>query len=368
MFKCTLCFTIFIISINTAICQIKPDTTVYYFKYAQPQDALITNAERADYFRVILPPDQNDDRSNIKEFYKNGKAKLIGKSGSETISNLKSSQIVLDGDCVSYYSNGKKESTVHYSKGYKDGVEYIFYPDGKVYCSIKHILFQEIYEKTLFWECYDDKGNMICQNGNGLWLLYDENYKNVINQGNIKNGYEDGEWHGRTLRPDSITYVYFYKKGDLIKSLGYKDKIAYPFNEAFEHASYHKGELTDFIENLKGHLKWPIGEDGKKISLDTIQISFIIEKDGTLNEIEVLGTQKSNIKEALVTALKKTDKWTPAKYYGVPFRTNVILPLQYNSKYMELQHTQGPIKYPGIQQYEGIQQKQVSYYERLIDF
>jgi hypothetical protein len=355
--------------INIAKCQ-RADTAVYYFKYTSNSARLVSTVDSADYFRLILPPDA-EGNFPIQQFYKNGKTMLIGQSAPDGANFLSSPGLVLDGDCITYYANGKKESFTHYIKGYASGDEYLFYPDGKIYSYLKNVISpRNIHHvMTLFWECYTDKGDMICKDGNGQWLLYDKGYNRVINQGPVKNGYQDGEWNGTTVWPDSIKYTYMYKDGYKLGGIGYdKSGKAYPFKTEMEHASYKdKGGPPAFIQSVRNHLKWPRDDDGKKISIDTMHVSFIIEKDGQLGTFGVIGSINDNVKEALIDALKQYNGWTPGKYYGMPHRTRLILPLQYSADYKFFDTNQVIIKDPRIQPLGDYYEVKTSYYEMLLD-
>ncbi len=84
----------------------------------------------ADYYRLILPPDSGDNRYNIKEYYKGGKLKLVGKTDSgASFRDRTSATATYDGECISYFPNGVKSSVAYYKNGNKDGFEYTFYPN-----------------------------------------------------------------------------------------------------------------------------------------------------------------------------------------------------------------------------------------------
>ncbi len=315
------------------------DTTILYFKVTDGVTASVRSMDEADFFRLVLPPDSGDNRHNIQEFYKDGKIKLIGKTyeGANAF-NATSGVIMFDGECVSYYPTGKKMSITHYKHGFKDGLEYLFYPSGKVYCGIKHRVINQLGNTQVTnWECYDKDGNEICIAGNGKWIVYDKSYTTVNMEGQVTDGYMDGEWRGIVYFPDTIKFAYRYKKGKLVSSEGFdKNGNPYPFQNEFERATYKSGPLV-FLEILRNRVKLPRDINGKKMLIDTMHVSFVVERDGKLSQFGVSEDVNSQLKEAVFSALEKSNEWIPTKIYGIPYRTKIILPLSeisgWNTKY-----------------------------------
>src|SRR6185312_10541230 len=205
MFKSLLTLTALTSIAGTALCK-SADTAVVFFNDGGRPVHSITQAA---YYMLILPPDANDTRYNIQEFYKSGTLKLMGKADGQG-NVMRTGAVLLDGDCVSYFQTGKKSSIIHYNKGYKEGIEEIYYPNGNVWCRIKHS--GGIYSKTFYLDCYDSKGAKICDLGNGKWLAYDDSCAYVKEEGVVKNGKKEGDWKGGfPFMNDTIKYVYHYK-------------------------------------------------------------------------------------------------------------------------------------------------------------
>jgi antitoxin component YwqK of YwqJK toxin-antitoxin module len=334
MLKCAFFFIISVLAVNIAICK-TADTTIRYFKTIDGINIHVESLDSADYFRLILPSDSGDARYNIQEYYKNGKIKFVGKASTgDGFLSPKSDGLILDGDCISYYPNGKKSSISHYKEGYKDAFEYLFYPNGTIYCCLKHLLANsKVYNETLDWECYDPSGKMICKAGNGKWIVYDNEYKYIKFEGQVVNGYMEGEWRGSITKPDTIKYIYKYKKGSVLSSIGYDRKgNTYLFKKEIEPATYRSGQLT-FVEVLRSHIKLPRDTNGEKASIDTVHISFVVEKDGHISEFKISDKVNPRLKEAVLAGLEKCNNWSSAKIYGVPLRTQIVIPLKEISGY-----------------------------------
>jgi hypothetical protein len=372
--------------LTTTICSAQRDTSIFYYKAQSIGEGFtdtlqVSRLADADYFRVVYPTETFNGYT-VNEFYKDGKRKLLGTTIPHINKNtLGVIDIEYEGDVATYYPDGKKQSITHYIKGVKDGDQYLFYPDGKVYCYLKNSphsqwnaqfnIHQNV-TQSLLMDCYDKSGNMICQGGNGNWITYSPGYDKEIMRGAVKNGYKEGKWDGNTYRADSIKYSYAYHKGNIDESIGYdRAGTAYPFKQVYERADCAKGNVFSFIDYTRNHVKLPAGTDDININIDTMHVCFIIEKNGTLSDFHVLGDYLSpEIKGAFAKALKPNSLWTPGKYYGVPFRTRMILPLRiYTNTRTTTQKVYTPVIGGRDYTYRSTQtSEQVFGQEKMLDF
>lgn len=85
-------------------------------------------------------------------------------------------------------------------------------------------------DKSLRLDCYNLKGVARSVEGNGKWIMYDKDFKNIVVSGQVKAGLMEGEWHGRIMDDDSTRYTNTYYKGIFKSGVGSdKSGIAYPF-------------------------------------------------------------------------------------------------------------------------------------------
>jgi hypothetical protein len=314
---------------GAASCQKAADTTIVLLKVFPDFTIPVMKWDQADYYRLILPPDPGDNRYNIKEFYKDRKLKRIGKAyAGASYRNLISGVLMYDGDCVSYFPSGAKSSVSRYKNGEIDGLEDFFYSTGNIYYRMKHVKKESTgNDIARYWEWYDADGNELCKNGNGNWISYYNDFKTIKCEGKVVDGQQDGEWPGILIEPDTIKYARKYSKGALVSSTGYdKQGKAYPFETEWEKASYRIGEVN-FVDILRGHIKIPRDSAGKKMSMDTAHVSFVVERDGHLNNFNMLGNVDPKLTEAVFAGLAKCHAWIPSKVFGVPVRTRVVMPL-----------------------------------------
>jgi antitoxin component YwqK of YwqJK toxin-antitoxin module len=354
MLKATLVTVFVIFCINSSYSRNK-DTSIFYYRYLIPRyeyagSHQVKTIDSADYFRIILPPDSGEELYNVKEFYKNGGIKFIGKASGnwDFKSNIRllQDQIPLQGQSISFFPGGKKRTIANYNNGFKDGIAYDYYPDGKLYCRTKNMHPVAIYkrgvnENRLLLDCYDLNGNMTAKDGNGHWANYDTEFKNIIIQGPVKDGYVDGEWLGGTMDSDSIKLVYLYKKGDLIKAVSYdKTGKEYTFTTASVPATYKNSNVL-FINILRDHVVLPKDNLGKKIR-DTVSVSFVVEKDSHLSNFEIVGKPNPALGDAVLNVVKQSRDWQSRKYYGTPLRSKITISLDMRNeqehmiKYSEL--------------------------------
>jgi antitoxin component YwqK of YwqJK toxin-antitoxin module len=323
MLKHAFLFIIGLIGVNTAFC--KPsDTTILYYSYQYGVTARVSSLADADYFRMILPPDPGDNHRNVREFYKNGNVKLITKLSTDY---LFSDFNHFDGDFISFYPDGKKLSIAHYTEGNLEGLEYRFYPSGRIYCTVKH---QAMGTKILYWECYDTLGNQICTEGTGRFIshLEKEGFPEITSEGQVANGYAEGEWKGRIVNMFDFRFIAQYKRGKLISGLSYdKQGNRYPFTRDIEGAAY-KTTVMEFVEDLNENIKLPQDANGKRESIDAYHLRCIIEKDGRISHPDILETKDTLLREAIATAIAKCYSWSPTRIVGVPVRTEVVVQLK----------------------------------------
>ena len=139
----------------------------------------------------------------------------------------------------------------------------------------------------------------------------------------------NGEWQGYDILEDTVKYNGNYNMGSLISGFGYDKKgAAYPFKTFEGPTVYKRGDVFAFLTDLNRHLILPKNEKGKKINIDSVHISFIIEKDGRLDDMEVTGGKNAELETALNEAVKKCGEWAPCTYYGLPFRSRFVVSLK----------------------------------------
>lgn len=101
-----------------------------------------------------------------------------------------------------------------------------------------------------------------------------------------------------------------------------------PFMVVEDMPKFQGGDLNTFRNWVLGKLRYPViaqenGIQGKVI------LTFVIEKDGTLTNIEALMSPDASLTEEAVRVLKSSPKWTAGKQRGVAVRVKYTLPVDF---------------------------------------
>lgn len=92
--------------------------------------------------------------------------------------------------------------------------------------------------------------------------------------------------------------------------------------------SFMGGDLTTFRNWVQGKVKYPQLAQENNIS-GRVLLTFVVEKDGTLTNIEVLQTPDSSLSEEAIRVLKTSPKWEPGKQRNQSVRVKYTLPIDF---------------------------------------
>jgi antitoxin component YwqK of YwqJK toxin-antitoxin module len=285
------------------------DTAVYYLKNS---GKVVSTKDSADFFLVILPPDTSFDKKLfiVKEFYTNGKLKLIGGSISNSLESLK-----FQGSYVVFYPNGHKMLVRNYEKGEPIGDEIQYYPNGKLYLVRSHGNKGKVFLKQF----NDSTGNVLAENGKGKWKEYNENFSAIKGEGGIDNGVEDGTWRGKVN--DSVNFESVFNKGKLISTFKtYKNKPIADAYSKVDVAPEFPGGFTAFDIFLKKNVRPPAiaREDGIQ---GKVIISYVVEKEGNITNIKVVRGIGGGCEEEAIRVIISSPPWKPGMLDGKVVRT-----------------------------------------------
>ena len=88
------------------------------------------------------------------------------------------------------------------------------------------------------------------------------------------------------------------------------------------------GDLNTFRNWVQQNVRFP------QIALENgiqgrVVLTFVIEKDGRLTNIEVLQTPDRSLSEEAIRVLNKSPKWSPGKQRNQPVRVKYTLPVDF---------------------------------------
>lgn len=91
----------------------------------------------------------------------------------------------------------------------------------------------------------------------------------------------------------------------------------------------HKA-VFDFLKK-ESDKQYPASEKEKGIE-GRVSVVFIVEKDGSLSNLEVIRTNAPSLNDAALTVVKNMGKWIPGKQKGKIVRVKYTLPIQFKLK------------------------------------
>ncbi|HVW95621.1 MAG TPA: TonB family protein [Mucilaginibacter sp.] len=300
--------------------------------FAQRQNIyLLTNdgkyvhaRDSADFIRIVREPDSASTLYNVMEFYMNGKLKTKGKSKQINPPEF-------EGQCMTYYPNGQRKAISLFSDGLRSGPEFLFYPNGKPYLVREYHNDKEIegdLRGYVIQSCFDSLGTVLAENGNGYVKIHDDNFTGVIEEGELKNGHRDGTWKGYDGRIEA-SFGETYANGELIAGTAtFADGSLSSYSKARLTAPYFAGGKEAYYEYLNNNIIYPAYENTHDIG-GTAVISFTVEKDGTVSDVEVEKSVTQRLDNEAIRVIKKSTHWKPGTAFGKPIRVKYHVPVSF---------------------------------------
>jgi hypothetical protein len=292
---------------------------VFYFKY---NGSKVPTVDSSDYIRVINVPDSGSTLFGIVDYYRNSKPKLMGKSS--TID-----PVTFEEQCITYYTNGRRESVSTYTGGALIGPSYLFYPNGKLHFTLKYdtVSTKTAEENSTILTCMDSTGKELATNGNGRYINYDWATGVVTEEGAIKDGKPDGEWHGK-YPDDKVTYTDIYSNGKFVS--GYcvtaaGTKLTYTSRR--QTPEFPGGDAA-FITLIKKKFKYPATLAKKSASG---ALTFMVDKNGKVSDGRFLGFITPELNTVIAKAVNASPNWKPAIQNGLPVSTSWIVPVTFGT-------------------------------------
>ncbi|MFD1258027.1 hypothetical protein ACFQ3S_14565 [Mucilaginibacter terrae] len=309
-FLLTICY---LFAANFCFAQKTKTQQVFYFKNNGQK---VSAVDSADYIRAINLPDSGSTLFGIVDYYRNSKPKLMGKSS--TIDPP-----VFEDQCVTFYSNGKRESVFNYSGGTLTGMGYLFYPNGKMHASLEYdtAANKSTEEKVRIISCLDTTGKALVTDGNGRYVDYNIATGAVSEEGPVKNGRPDGEWHG-SYPGEKVSYTDTYREGKFVS--GYcltATGTRYNYTSRQQSPAFKGGDAA-FVALIKKKFKYPATLKNKS---SMAVMSFIVDKTGKVSNARFLGNITPEINKIITAAINASPNWTPAIQNGLPINSSWIV-------------------------------------------
>lgn len=128
-----------------------------------------------------------------------------------------------------------------------------------------------------------------------------------------------------------VTFIDFDQEADVIQQVAIEEEVIeddQPFLVAETMPSFQGGDLNTFRNWVQQNVKFP------QIALENgiqgrVVLTFVIEKDGRLTNIQVLQTPDRSLSEEAIRVLSKSPKWSPGKQRNQVVRVKYTLPVDF---------------------------------------
>ncbi|WP_442787405.1 hypothetical protein [Flavobacterium suncheonense] len=263
--------------------------------------------------------DQDKNSYEVKSYYKSGKLKFEGE-----YTNKYSKQE--NGLFVYYYESGNKEYQETYIEGLKSGKSSSWYENGTKKTEGEYTIIKVNGTKSSEFTIinhWDENGNQKVINGYGILTETDKTESAV---GEIKKGVKHGLWEAKSTnskRKNPIIYSETYNNGVLLSGTSFnEDGQPIKYTE-LNTAAAPKNGMQNFRKKIAQKIDIPTGLNNPVILL----ISFVINKDGSISNINTIRSNNLAIENSVKTALSNSQNWSPALQRGLPVKSQFTLPI-----------------------------------------
>lgn len=291
----------------------------------------VSSRDSADFVRVIEEPDSGTVLFKLMEFHKNGKVRTLG-----TVSRFYP-RLSYQGQLVNYDQNGTKRSVFFYEKNRMVDKGYYFYANGKINRIVDYeapnlaneTLVGNVEDQPSKIEYFADSlGNVLIKDGTGHYKeIIKLNGKEWTVEGDYNAGSKDGVWTQTSTLGDHW-YKEKFLNGKLLSGESFKDGQTNIYAVEREQPLF-KGGMAAFYDYLSRAIRYPFdaqtaGVQGK------VFLSFIVEKDGALNDIRLARNLYPSLDDEAIRVLKASPKWIPGKRRGIPERVKYNIPINFS--------------------------------------
>ena len=174
-------------------------------------------------------------------------------------------------------------------------------------------------------DCGDSTGQVLAENGNGKWIKFNSDFTKIIGEGLIENGHEEGDW--RTKLTDTTDIVNVYRKGKIVSNFNI-DKSGNKAYNSVEVVPQFPGGIDAIYSFLNHNIRYPANarENGTQ---GRVIISFIVEKDGSLDNMKVVRDVGDGCSKEAMRVIKLSSPWKPGTQDGKPVRVVYNVPVSF---------------------------------------
>ena len=129
----------------------------------------------------------------------------------------------------------------------------------------------------------------------------------------------------------SVDFAEFDEDVEIIQQVAVEEEVIeddQPFVKVEQMPSFQGGDLMTFRNWVMQKVKYPQIAQENNIT-GRVLLMFVIERDGSLTNIQVLQTPDSSLSDEAIRVLKSSPKWTPGKQRNQAVRVKYTLPIDF---------------------------------------
>ena len=129
----------------------------------------------------------------------------------------------------------------------------------------------------------------------------------------------------------SVDFAEFAEDVEIIQQVAVEEEVIeedQPFVKVEQMPSFQGGDLMTFRNWVMKKVKYPQIAQENNIT-GRVLLMFVIERDGSLTNIQVLQTPDSSLSDEAIRVLKSSPKWTPGKQRNQAVRVKYTLPIDF---------------------------------------
>lgn len=302
---------LFIACCLVLICTHAPAQKIYYDK-----GNTVTTPENGYYY--VIKTKEFSDGDTLREYY-------CSTNSLKSISVVNSSGYT-DGMFTTYYENGAIRVKGQCEKYRPVGKFTQWYANGQM--KLEQV-FSGSDEPDRIVNYWDSLGTQLVKDGEGRCdcILDIVGFSEIRELGNINNGLRDSVWIGYE-KSGRHYFTERYKQGKLIDGVSY-DSLGkqYAYKEIEENAKPVNG-MEFFYMNIGRNIKYPSQARRKGIE-GKVFVQFLVEKDGTLTNVETIKGIGGGCDEAAEEVIRLSPPWTPGRQRGMVVRQKMVLPINF---------------------------------------
>ena len=133
----------------------------------------------------------------------------------------------------------------------------------------------------------------------------------------------------------NIDFAEFAEDVEIIQQVAVEEETIeddQPFVKVEQMPSFMGGDLLTFRNWVMSKLRYPQIAQENGIT-GRVLVQFVIERDGSLTNIQVIQTPDSSLSDEAIRVLKSSPKWTPGKQRNQPVRVSFTLPVMFQLRH-----------------------------------